>query len=301
MQYSNVQHSTQKTLGPATAIYRDRPLRWRDFFLIFLPGGVAALAPFFYGLQRDLYARAYYGPVAAGAWSWPWYALATVALIPLILLALHRVRQAHRIVMLHKHGLMIHWTGGQHHRLPWEEIDGLICNTIENTFLEFPLKTRHRLTICTQSGKLIRIDDRIPKLPELTARLKAKIYPRLLPQLRAAFQKGDTLDFGPIILHKKWVCFKRVEKFRKLGRAGAQSAPPHAPISGLSSTEMKRTNKKFVQLREQEIPWEQVARLNVVSGQLVVESHSNQKIKIAVGKIPNVDLLIQLLQEGVHP
>lgn len=242
------------------AVYRDRPLCWRDFTLIFLPGVAAALAPFFYGLQRDLYAQSYYGPVAAKAWSWPWYVLSTVALIPLILLALKRVRQAHRIAVLHKHGLIIRWTGGQYYRLPWEEIDGLICNTTENTFLGFHLKSRHRLTICAQSGKLIRIDDRITKLPELTARLKAKIYPRQLPQLRAAFRKGDSLNFGPIIIHKK-----------------------------------------LFKVREQEIPWEQVARLNVVSGQLVVESHSNQKIKIAVGKIPNVDLLIQLLQEGVHP
>jgi len=240
-------------------MYRDRPLRWRDLALIFLPGGAAVLAPFFYGLQRDLYARAHYGPIAAAAWSWPWYALSTLTSIPLILLALRRVRQANRLVMLHKHGLVIRWTGGRRQKLLWEEIEGLVCDTIESTFLGIPLKTHHLLRIYPQSGKSIRLDDHIPGLPELTARIKAKIYPRLLPRLRTAFRKGEPLYFGPIILHKK----------------------------------------QF-ELRGQEIPWEQITRLNVVSGQLVVESKSNRAFKLPVGNIPNVDLLIQLLQEGVH-
>jgi len=217
------------------------------------------MAPFLYGLQRDLLARAYYGPVAAVAWSWPWYALATVALIPLLLLALHRIRQAHRMVTLHKHGIIIRWTRGRKHKLYWEEIDSLICNTVNHTFLGTPPKTRHLLTIHYRSGKPIRIDDRIPELPELTARIKAKVYPRLLPQLRAAFQTGDPLYFGPVTFHKE-----------------------------------------FVKIREREILWEQVARMNVIAGNLMVESKSNQTYKVAVGKIPNADLLIQLLQEGVH-
>jgi len=257
---SNVRTTTQKSLGPPTAVYQDRPLRWRDFFLIFLPAGAAVLAPFLYGLRRYYYARANYGPVAATAWSWPWYALATVALIPLLLLALQRVRRAHRMVVTHKNGIMIRWTGGQLHSLLWERIQGLICNTTHITYLGMPIKTRHQLTILTQSGNTIRIDDRIPQLPEVTERIKAKIYPRLLPQLRANLRKGDPLFFGPITL-----------------------------------------NKQVFQLREREIPWEQISRLNVVSGQLVVESQFNQKFKVPVGKIPNVDLLIQLLQEGVHP
>ncbi len=260
MQRSNVQPTTPKPLGPPTAIYRDRPLRWRDFFLIFLPGSVAVLAPFLYGLRRYLYARENYGPVAATSWSAPWFGLAAVTLIPLIILALQRVRRAHRVVVLHKQGLMVRWTGGQFHNLYWEEISGIICDTITNQFLGIQLKTRHRLTILTQSEKGIRVDDRIPNLSEVTERIKAKIYPSLLPQLRAALQKGDSLYFGPVTLHKK-----------------------------------------TFQLRGREIPWELIARLSVVSGQLVVESKFNQKFKVPVGKIPNVDLLIQLLQEGVHP
>ncbi len=257
----NVQRSaSQKSLGPPTAVYQDRPLRWRDFFLIFLPAGAAALAPFFYGLQRFLYARVNYGPVAATTWSWPWYALSTIALIPLILLALQRVRRAHRMVILHEHGLLIRWTGGQFHNLTWDGIDGLVCDTIQTTFLGFPLKVRHRLKLLTQTGNSIHIDDRIPKLAELTERIKAKTYPRLLPKLRSAYQQGETLFFGPVTLHKN-----------------------------------------TIKLREREIPWELISRLNVVSGQLVVESKFNRKFRVPTGKIPNVDLLIQLLQEGVHP
>jgi len=260
VQGSYAQLKDRKPFGPPTAIYRDRPLRWRDFLLIFLPGSLAVLAPFLYGLKRYLYARANYGPVAATTWSSPWFGLAAIALIPLILLALQRVRRSHRIATLHKEGIMIRWTGGQFHNMRWEDIEALISDTVENKFLGIPLKTRQRLTILSHSGEKVHIDDRIPNLSELTERIKAKIYPRLLPYLRAALQKGDLLYFGPVILQKQ-----------------------------------------AIKLREQGIPWDQVARLSVVSGKLVVESKSNRKLRVAVGKIPNVDLLIQLLQEGVHP
>ncbi|MBC8509482.1 MAG: hypothetical protein H8D34_31920 [Chloroflexi bacterium] len=228
--------------------------------MIFLPGVVAVLAPFLYGLKRYLYAHANYGPVAATTWSSPWFGLAAITLIPLIWLALQRVRRSHRIATLHKEGIMIRWTGGQFYNKRWEDIEALLCDTVKNKFLGIALKTRQQLTILSHSGEKIRIDDRIPNLSELTERIKAKIYPRLLPQLRAALQKGDLLYFGPVILQKQ-----------------------------------------AIKLREQGIPWDQVTSLSVVSGKLVVESKSNRKIKIAVGKIPNVDLLIQLLQEGVHP
>jgi hypothetical protein len=248
----------QKPLGPIVTVYRDRPLRWRDFFLVFMPATLMVLAPFAYGLWRNLYAQAYYGPVAARAWSWPWYALATTALVPLLLLALLRVRRAHRSITLHKKGLDIRWTGGQRHILPWRQISGLACNTVQHVFLSLPLGTQSYLTIFPLSGKPIYLDDRIPQLPDLATQLKNIIYPNLFPQLQAAYKKGETLYFGPVTL-----------------------------------------KQNSIQLREQEIPWKQITSLNIQVGELVVESKTKRPIKVPIGLIPNVELLIQLLQEGV--
>jgi hypothetical protein len=254
-----VQPSKEIPLGPALIVYRDRPLGWRDLFVLFLPSSLAVFAPLVYGLKRDLYARTYYGPVAAQAWSWPWYLLAALSLIPLVLLALRRVRQAHRWVMLHKNGLKIQWNK-KAHMLLWNQIEGLACSTTETTFLGQILKTRQRLTLFPTRGNLIHIDERLKDLSDLAERIKAKLHPHLLPKMRSAFNNGETLRFGPIRVHKQ-----------------------------------------AIHVREQAIPWEQVSRLNVSSGKLVINSASKFALRIPVGKIPNIELLIQILQEGVNP
>jgi hypothetical protein len=254
-----VQKSNAPSPGPALIVYRDRPLGWRDLFMIFLPSCLAVMAPFLFGLKRDLYARTYYGPVAAQAWSWPWYSLATLSLIPLMLLALRRIRQAHRWVVLHKNGLNIHWNK-KAQMLLWNQIEGLACETTDSTFLGQTLKTRHRLTLFLISGNLIQIDERLKDLPDLAERIKAKLHPHLLPKMRSAFNNGETLHFGPVSVHKQ-----------------------------------------AIHVREQAIPWEQVSRLNISSGKLVIKSASKFAVRVPVGKIPNIELLIQILQEGVNP
>ncbi len=262
-QTDSISHSVQPTttipLGPVLHVYRDRPFRWLDLFMLFIPASLAVIAPLLYGLKRDIYARSYYGPVAAQTWSWPWYALATVALIPLLLLALGRVRKSRRWVELHKNGLKISWTGNSLRTLLWNQILGISCSSSEVTFLGRTNRRRHQLTLHLVKGKLIHIDDHIRDLPELIDRIKAKIYPQLLPKMRTAFNKGETLNFGPVIIHQN-----------------------------------------AIKVREQQILWNQVTRLNVESGKLIVESLSRHPIRIPTRKIPNVELLIQVLQEGVN-
>ena len=250
--------STQHPLGPLIAAYRDRPLRWRDLLSTFLPASLAALTPLVYGLWRTYYARMYYGPAAANSWGRPWYALATAGLIPLLLLALSRVRRAHRVVQIHKNGIHIRGRRGRQHTLRWGEIGGIASTTLQDRFLGFTLRSRHRATLYPLLGKPIQLDSRLPNLDELTARVKARLYPRLLPELRTALRGGDQLYFGPVTLHTR-----------------------------------------AVHLRGREIPWEQVALINLRAGYLVVELHQQRAKKIPVGQIPNVELLIQLIQEGV--
>lgn len=245
-------------LGLRIATYRDRPLLWRDLFALFIPATLASLLPLLYGFMRSLYAQANYGPLAARAWSRPWYALALIAAIPLLLLALRRVRRAHRRVALHKNGLQIEWTGGQRQIFLWHQLCGLSCSTLENRFLGFQFGARYQMTFFPCSGAALRIDDRLQNLPDLMARVKAKLHPRWLPQMRAALQRGETLSFGVVSVHQGGI-----------------------------------------RLRGREMPWAQVSCLSVVRGHLVVESGPMRRVKIPVYKIPNVELLIQLLQEGV--
>ncbi|MEA3351362.1 MAG: DUF6585 family protein [Chloroflexota bacterium] len=243
-----------KTSPTHTIIYRDRPLRWHDVFIVFVPGGLAVLTPFAYGLY--IY---FYGPEAAKDWSWPWFALAAVALVPLLLLAIRRVRRAHRVVTLHKNGLIVHWTGGKRAVLAWEEIDAVAETKVRYTFLGFRLNFRHSLVLYPLTGKPVRIDDRVQNFDELAARIKARVYPRLLPGMRTMLQKGEPLHFGPVSLLQ--------------GR---------------------------IRFQNQEIPWGKIISLNIDNGHLMVKSEISKPIMLATGDIPNVEILIQLLQEGVN-
>lgn len=248
-----------ETLGSVIRIYRDRPLRWRDLFTTFAPALLFAATPLAYGLYRyrDSYLR--YGPIAARAWSWPWFALTAAALIPLLWLALLRVRRAHRVVTLHQRGLSIRWTGGKKHTLMWNQIEALSHRCVAKKFLGLTVATDECLSLHNQAEKPIRVDNCIRELPELAARVKAKVYPLLLPQLRTRFQQGEQLHFGPVTLHQD-----------------------------------------EIQLRGESIPWDQVVHIDVQAGHLMVKSQDHQPIHIKTSDIPNVDLLIQLLQEGAH-
>jgi len=255
---TNTQFPTQKKIGAIVAIYRDRPLRWRDILLTFIPGGLAVLTPVAYGLLRQRYAQAYYGPTAAEIWSQSWFLLAAVALIAYLSLALRRLRRARQVVIVYKNAIAIRLYKNKRFLFYWDQLIGLTCSTVQPKFFGRALKRRHRVMIYPKQGNAISLNDRIPKIMELAGRIKAKLYPRMLPNLRADLSKGRPLNFGPVTLQK--------DCLRVRGKA---------------------------------IPWDQITGINVQDGRLIVESRTNRPVKISAGQIMNIELLVQLLQEGV--
>ena len=249
----------KKNIGSLVAIFRDRPLRWRDIFLTFIPGGLAVLTPLTYGVLRKRYALAYFGPIAAEIWSKPWFLLAEIALIAYLGLALSRLRRARQVVLVYKNAIAIRLYRKKSFLFYWDQLRGIACTTVQPTFFGRAFKTRHRIMIFPENGNPITLNDRIPKITELTGRLKAKLYPRLLPILRENLSKGNPLNFGPITLQQDCLL-----------------------LEGTT------------------IPWDQITSINVKRGRLIVESSINRPIKIPAGQIINIELLIQLLQDGVE-
>jgi len=76
--------TVDENLGPVIHSYQDRPLGWGDLFTTFAPAILFTMAPLAYGLYRYRYDYLRHGPIAARTWSWPWFALTAVALIPLL-------------------------------------------------------------------------------------------------------------------------------------------------------------------------------------------------------------------------
>lgn len=245
-------------LDSLIASYRDRPLQWKDVLLFFLPAALATLAPWLYGTWRIQYAQARFGPAAAQQWGWNWYTLSAIALISLLGLALCRLQRAHRKVDVYQNGLYIQGTLGEKHIFLWRQVTGIASATIQYHFLGFRLQTRHQLTIFSPEGKAVTIDSRIKNANELSARIKAKIYPKLLVQARLQLRDGNEVPFGPLALM----------------------------VSG-------------IKIRGRFTAWEQVSRIHIQQGFLMVEFENSKTQKVAVREIPNIEIFLQLISEEV--
>jgi hypothetical protein len=167
-------------------------------------------------------------------------------------------------VNLFRYGIDVHQPLQASHHLRWEDITGISFATIQDSLWGRTLRTRHRLTIFLMEGKPIKLDHRVDKLLELTTRLKANLYPRLLPGLRARFQSGHQLTFGPISMQSN-----------------------------------------AIMIRDRKIPWDHVSHITVSDGKLIVETHIQgsdhlYSTRIPIIKIPNLELLLQVLQRGLN-
>ncbi|MCI0519029.1 MAG: hypothetical protein L0Z70_02085 [Chloroflexi bacterium] len=254
---------TQKSsLGPLIALYRYRPLGRAEWLTLIAPGTVAVLSPLFYGLYRSRYAYAQFGPAAAYAWAQPWYLVSLAALLVFAIACFARLRQSQHFIAVHKHGVYFSLSRSQ--RLTWNQISGVAAHTVHHHFLGVSLGDSYRGVIFPTVGKPIPLAGGIANLPELLSRLKARLYPRLLPELRSRWLAGEWLFFGPLAVQRQAL---------RLYRRGRKS--PHT------------------------FPWSQVNRLDVHDGQLVVEFFDRPRLKLPVYTIPNIEILLQLVRLGV--
>jgi hypothetical protein len=178
--------------------YRGRQIGWRELFILFIPGGGAALTPLAYGVWRANYGYTHYGPAAAVAWSRSWYLLASFATLALIGLAWLRLRNAHRSVAVHQNGLNLSLTTLRKISLPWEEIEGVIYTSTDQVFLGVSLAQHKRLTLQPRVGKPVNLDDRIQDLDELALEVKRRVYPKIEARLPSAAKDNGSATFGPL-------------------------------------------------------------------------------------------------------
>lgn len=251
---------TSFDLGPLVDLYRGRGLGWRDLGSLFLPGLLAVLVPLAGGLWRAQYAFSHFGPVAAQAWSTPWFILSSFALVVFFLLVTYRLLLARTSVAIHDRGLVLKLIPLTTRRLTWEQLAGVASQAVQEKFLTRPLRSYHEAVLIPSSGRPVHLPRQMERLPELISRIKASLYPRLLPALQAGFESGQWLFFGPAAIQKE-----------------------------------------SLQIRGRKMPWKDVERILVQQGCLVVEfrgeAHPSQSIPLS--QIPNVELLLQLIQQAV--
>jgi hypothetical protein len=260
-------------IGPQIATYR---YKRGVFFSLLLPGLLGVLAPLAYGIWRMDYAYAKHGPIAAASWSRPWFQLATLALVVFGILALYRLLLARRFVSVHKMGVRLRLNPFQTRQMRWEQIAGISNTILQDHFLGVRLRTRQKALLFPGTGNALTLREDLENLPELISRLKASLYPRLLPGLKTSFEAGKWLYFGPIAINKQGMRIKR-NRTRNWQPESNQPAGNSQAI----------------------FTWNRIEHLTVHSGELVVELRDQSPKRIQVSRIPNLELLLQIIQQGV--
>jgi hypothetical protein len=189
-------------LGPMLSLSQGRPLRWRDLFLVFIPGAIAALAPLGYGIWRANYAYTHFGPVAARAWSGSWLLLSSLASLALLVLGLYRLYVSGRYIAFHENGLRIRVSPLRDKKYAWSEISGISIASVQDRFLGLPLHTSCRTVIYPNIGKPIRLDKSFGDPEKIKEQVEARIYPRVLPELRDSLRQGKPIFFGDLAIHQ---------------------------------------------------------------------------------------------------
>jgi hypothetical protein len=266
--------------GPFIASYRTRPLRWGELLRLASLGTAAVWAPFLYSayLYRSSLPR--YGRVAAEVWSMPWLILSLATLAIFALLVLLRLAAARRSVELFQKGLRLNL--GKRLFLPWGQLAGVSMEVRAARTVPAGEKLRYRAHLHPTTGRAIRLGEQTESLPELVSQIKAHLYPRLLPALQEEFHTGRWLHFGEIAISSQGL------------RLGANQ-------------------------RRLDLSWAEIRTLHVQHGQLTIEyfppgkqaaslhtgntnHHANlQQRRLEAGEIPNIELLLQLIQQEVTP
>lgn len=268
------------TTGPLIAAYSTRPPGWLRRLVLpaaFAAAGILALIAGLW-VWNAVYSQ--YGPAAAQRDAISWYRAGAALLLLALAVALVQWYRAAFQLGIYKFGLALKRPGRRPRILRWEQIHGIATESTAITLTSdpqtTPLQTRHRARLFLRQGRPVQLADFCSPsaLPTAITQIKASLYPRLLPDLRVQLRRGEWAPFGPLSIHAT----------RGLATGGRRNNPLPAGQRGPTGNE---------------IPWAAVRRIQVRAGFVVVESTQQADISISVGHIPNLELLLQLIQEEV--
>lgn len=268
--------------GPLIHVYQTRRLKTRHLTGLILAGIVFVFLPLVIGLVNYFTGYTQFGPAAGMARGTPWLVFATLIGLVWLVLLIIRLRTPRFKILFYKNGLIFEGfpraTGvlGPEGWLGWESLSSIQVDTTR-----ISPETDHlnnvKASLLLANGKKITLSENgnrpggLIDLTELISRIKAALYQRLTPGMKDAFAGGSRISFGPL----------------QISKAGITFSPSFA--GGQTGT----------------IPWDQVQHLTIQSGRLVIElspAHSSGQIKrqFPVSKIPNLELLLQIIKENVE-
>ena len=271
---SNSSQSNSR-LGELVASYHGQHFRWRDFFLLVIPGFVGTLGLIGYGLWRMQNQAMQVGYLQAFNQNQVWFILGYLLFLFFFSMTMVRIGDDLRFVSIYRNGLRWRLGGIRIHTADWDEMKGIATSSFRDYFINVPMREHYHAMLYPAHGKPFAIYENLHDLPELVSRIKASLYPHLLPQYQADLGTGKQLAFGALGIQPGGL-----QIHTKL--VGGDFAP------GLKSKSAPAV-----------IPWSNIEQVTIQSGFLVVQSSDYGLQRIPISQIPNYELFFKLIEQGL--
>lgn len=172
--------------------------------LLAIIGLLGMIALILIGVWRWQYAASHFGP--AVIWRWiapvifPALLLALIGIVALIhLLRIRRIE-----AQVSPMGLTLR-KGRNLHAIPWKEVKNTYTIAIRYGILGLMWARKLEIVLQLENGKRIAFNQAFEEIEALMNTIKQYVYPIMFRNLQSAFNQGEPIRFGPLILTSQGV------------------------------------------------------------------------------------------------
>jgi len=145
----------------------------------------------------------------------------------------------------------------------WDEVASIRTALTRRSIAGIHAGTRHTYTLVRRDGERIILDDSLAGVEVLADKIRDKVLPMLYARFAPSLASGQELAFGPV-----QIC-----------------------------------RDKGIQVRQKKLAWKVVRQAKVENGVLTITAGDEQKtlhrVKIPVAEVPNVDILLAIIQQMI--
>jgi hypothetical protein len=209
------------------------------------------------GFLRWRFAMNHFGPAAVWRWItpplWGVIGLGLFGLVSLIL----RFRTSQLEIQLTP--MAITYRKGRNLKVyRWDEVNRMYITSIRYGILKLSWSRKTEALLHFHNGQRLKINQAFERIETLMDSVKRYVYPIMFSRYRNAFNRGESIPFGPLVLTPQGIMNgRKIVRWQELTKIDLQGG--------------------FLQLQS-------------------TQNSRGKKYTIPVHRIPNIDLCIQLLQ-----
>ncbi len=261
-------------LGDLVSSHSGRQLNRHDAWWILL-ASICFFLPFGYSIWLFYWSYTKFGLAAAFHRVEPWLLIAYLAFLCMATLLIYRIMSARRFVSVYQKGLRWRLKGFRNRSIAWDEMDGIASAMIQKKFFSKTLSLESQAILYPKEGSPLVLDQQLQDLEGLITQIKELFYPFIFPSLMDRFQGGREVQFGPISIQNH-----SIHIVRKVSDEEFLPTP-------------------YIPKRMHTVAWSQLLGLTVHSGFLVVQSGNSMIKRIPISQIPNFEILLKIIEQGV--